>query len=89
MSGELGPVYGVNLIDALPLGSGSMKQAMPTRSDLLKVQRVSERTVAGYEVLLDHYKHQCSEVERLKNVIRQVIRGKWSVTELQEVIGDI
>lgn len=86
MSGETGPVYGVNLIDVLPLGNGAMKQAMPTRSDLLKVQKISERTVAGYEVLLDHYRHQVSEVERLKKEIRNVIAGKWSVTELQEVV---
>lgn len=29
------------------------------------------------------------EVERLKNVIRRVIAGEWSVTDLQEAIGEL
>lgn len=29
------------------------------------------------------------EIERLKSVIRRIISGRWSVTELQESIGDI
>ena len=52
---EMGPIYGVELIDTLPLGNG-MLQAMPSRDDLLQVKRISERTVAGYEVLLDAYR---------------------------------
>ena len=50
---EVGPIYGVELIRDLPIGG--MLQAMPTRSDLDQVRRISERTVAGYEVLLRHY----------------------------------
>lgn len=49
---EKGPIYGVELIDVLPVGSGSMRQAMPSRMDLNRVLKVNERTVAGYEVLL-------------------------------------
>ena len=86
---EKGPVYGVELIKSLQIGSGNMLQALPTRQDLLRVRQISERAVAGFEVLTDHYRHKCEEVERLKNVIRQVIQGRWSVTELQEVIGEI
>ena len=52
---ETGPIYGVELIKSLPLGGGSMKQAMPSRADLEQVRKISERTAAGYEVLLDHY----------------------------------
>jgi len=52
---RIGPVYGVELIDTLPL-DGGMKQAMPGRVDLEKVLKISERTVAGYEVLLEHYR---------------------------------
>lgn len=52
---EKGPIYGVPLIDDLPLGAGSMKQAMPSRGDLEAVAEINQRTVAGYEVLLDHY----------------------------------
>lgn len=29
------------------------------------------------------------EIERLKGLIRHVIRGDWCVTDLQEAIGDI
>lgn len=53
---ETGPIYGVPLIDSLPLDSNcGMLQAMPKRSDLEDVQTLSVRTVAGYEVLLSHY----------------------------------
>ncbi len=38
-SNELGPVYGVPLIDTLPLGSGGMKQQMPSRDDLEFVRK--------------------------------------------------
>lgn len=51
---ERGPVYGVTLIDALPMGD-TMRQQMPDREDLIQVQRLNERVVAGYEVLLSHY----------------------------------
>jgi hypothetical protein len=63
---EKGPIYGVELIDSLPLGTGSMKQAMPSRDDLKAVLKVSERTVAGYEILLDHYRFAVAAVEGLK-----------------------
>lgn len=88
ISNKSGPVYGVRLLDTLPLGSGSMLQAMPCKSDLEQVRRINERTVAGFEVLTDHYREQCNEVARLKDLIRQVIAGQWSVTMLQEAIGD-
>jgi hypothetical protein len=52
---DKGPVYGVQLIDTLPLGQGGMLQQLPCRSDLEKVCKVSYRTAAGYEVLLSHY----------------------------------
>ena len=46
---------------------------MPSRVDLSDVRQVSERVVAGYEVLLSHYRQKCfkiadleSEVARLK-----------------------
>lgn len=86
---EFGPVYGVALIDTLPLGKGGMLQQMPSRSDLDKVKRISTRTVAGYEVLLDHYMNEKAEVARLKEVIRSVIKGDWSITGLQDAIGDV
>ena len=57
---DYGPVYGVELIATLPL-DGGMRQAMPSRRDLQQVREISERTAAGYEVLLEHYR-------RLKDV---------------------
>jgi hypothetical protein len=62
-----GPVYGVELIDTLPLGNGGMSQQMPTRDDLKNVRRVDggERVAAGYEVLLAHYRNT---LERLKAI---------------------
>lgn len=64
---EVGPIYSVPLIDTLPLGSkGGMLQKMPARQDLDDVRQVSERTVAGYEVLLDHYRAKCSRVTELE-----------------------
>lgn len=50
-----GPVYSVDLtIDTLPIGGG-MTQQLPSASDLARVKEVSERTAAGYEVLMAHY----------------------------------
>ena len=55
MKSGVGPIYGVKLIDTLPLDNGSMLQQMPSRQDLDDVRQISERTVAGYEVLLGHW----------------------------------
>jgi len=52
---QTGPVYGVELIDSLPIGNSGFKQAMPGRKDLEQVRKSNERVAAGYEVLLAHY----------------------------------
>lgn len=54
---ELGPIYGVELLDSLPL-DGGMLQQLPSRDDLESIRdlRNGERIVAGYEVLLEHYR---------------------------------
>ena len=58
MTSEHGPIYGVELLDSLPL-DGNMRQALPSRKDLDDVRRCkingNDRVVAGYEVLLEHY----------------------------------
>lgn len=54
-TGEIGPVWGVKLLDCVPL-TGVMMQALPCRQELERVRRTSERTVAAFEVLLAHYK---------------------------------
>lgn len=69
----LGPIYTVPLIDSLPLNpenaSGTLQQ-MPTADDLkgIKDYRQGQRVVAGYEVLLHHWRLQQAEITRLHNV---------------------
>lgn len=60
---ETGPVYGVPLIDTLPLGTGAMLQQMPSRADLEQVRIRNERVAAGYEVLLAHFR-ECQEIAK-------------------------
>jgi hypothetical protein len=55
-----GPVYRVPLRASLPIGG--MTQALPTRQDLEMTRKVSERTAAGYEVLLSHYNRRSEEL---------------------------
>ena len=88
-SNDVGPIYGVRLIEELPLGKGGIIQEMPSSDDLKKVQRISERTVAGFEVLTEHYRSKCNMVSSLRSVIERVIAGEWSVTELQDVLGNL
>lgn len=66
---ETGPIYGVELIDTLPLGTGAMLQAMPSRADLIQARRTSERTVAGYEVLLDAYRTQQKQIAKAVEIL--------------------
>ena len=68
---EIGPIYAVELIDDLPLGydrPNGMRQAMPSRADLDGVRNCgcSGRVVAGYEVLLSHWRAQGVEIEELQ-----------------------
>lgn len=69
MTEQKGPIYGVELIDTLPLDGGEMLQAMPSRVDLERVREVSERTVAGYEVLLEHYRRWRRAAEELARYV--------------------
>lgn len=52
---EKGPTYNVPLLDTLPLGFGGMIHQLPSSQDLEDVRTISQRTAAGYEVLLKHY----------------------------------
>lgn len=63
---EKGPIYGVTLLDELPLGTGSMTQALPNRHDLVIVSKLNMRVAAGYEVLLAHYRDAIERIEKLK-----------------------
>ena len=68
-----GPVYGVPLRSSLPLTGQAcgMIQALPNRRDLEQVRKVSERTAAGYEVLLSHYNQQIEKMKRLEQIIEE------------------
>jgi hypothetical protein len=82
ITADSGPVYGVRLIGSLPIGTGQMLQAMPTRSDLIQAQKVSERTVAGYEVLLSHYRELLIYKEAMDSMAAQFVHPKTTGLEL-------
>lgn len=69
MTQETGPIYGVPLIDTLPLGTGMMTQQMASRDDLVFVRLHSERVVAAYEVALAHLADAREEVKLLKGTV--------------------
>lgn len=65
-TGERGPIYGVELIDGLPLGTGGFTQAMPSLQDLELAREIGGRLPAGYEVLLRHFQEVVEEIETLR-----------------------
>lgn len=65
---ETGPIYNVPLIDTLPLGYGGMWQQLPSRQDLEDVRTMSQRTVAGYEVLMKHYHEAKAKLDELEAI---------------------
>ena len=69
---EVGPVYGVKLIDSMPLNGGTMYQAMPSRADLEQVRKVNERVAAGFEVLLGHYRELLVAVKMFSSSEEQI-----------------
>ena len=65
ITNETGHVYGVSLIDELPL-TGNMRQAMPSRADLEQVNQRNPRVAAGYEVLLASHHKLRAQLARVK-----------------------
>lgn len=63
----LGPIYGVPLIETLPL-SGGMRQQMPSQADLtsIKDRQFGMRVVAGYEILLNSHGDLRKALEHVK-----------------------
>lgn len=63
-----GPVYGVKLIDTLPLGSGILQQMASERDlrDIMEKSSCGERVAAAYEVLLDRYQKFLESLQRIK-----------------------
>jgi hypothetical protein len=68
---EFGPIYGVELLVSLPL-DGGMSQALPSRKDLDDVRRTkingNDRVVAGYEVLLEHYRRMSAAALSMRSL---------------------
>ncbi len=65
-----------------------MMQAMPSRYDLEQARKQNEWVVAGYEVLLSHYREQLNEVQTEMSDSRRD-SGQLESTDLQEAIGDL
>jgi len=65
---ERGPIYGVKLIDTLPI-SGGMSQAMPGREELEKCGKRFIRVAAAYEVLLSHYSSAVADANRYRKML--------------------
>ena len=73
MTQETGPIYGIPLIDKLPLGEGGMLQQMPSRDALeCCLDSDLDSVAAGYEVLLAHYHRVCEERDALKRILSKV-----------------
>lgn len=66
---NIGPIYGFDLLDELPIGG--MTQALPSREDLELVKEHSWRTVAGYEVLLEHYRRAKALADKLGAIVNE------------------
>lgn len=81
---DSGPIYGVRLIRDLPIGTGGMLQAMPSRNDLEQVKTISERTVAGYEVLLSHYVAMKEKADKLEATLRCVVKNCVHIDDTRE-----
>ena len=79
---ENGPVYGVGLIKTLPLGTGCMLQQIPNRRDLEICRTLSERVVAGYEVLLANYQKSMEEVAGLRSAIAAALEELAAAPEI-------
>lgn len=75
MTTELGPTYSVPLIDSLPLGWGGMTQKLPSRQDLEDVRTMSQRTAAGYEVLMKHYRKNQNTLEKVFGFANKMSRS--------------
>lgn len=72
---QLGPTYNVPLLESLPLGFGGMIQKLPSRQDLEDVRTMSQRTAAGYEVLLKHYHKNQNTLEKVFGFANKMSRS--------------
>lgn len=82
---ECGPIYGVELLLTLPLDGGSMRQALPSRADLDDIRRMrisgSDRIVAGFEVLTEHYRRAIVARDRAWRTLARIEEALGTVDE--------
>ena len=74
---ETGPIYGVTLLETMPLDGGTMRQALPSRRDLDDCRKAHfngcDRLVAGYEVLLEHFYRLKAGIETLRPLLDKCV----------------
>jgi len=76
---QIGPVYSCVLLSQLPMtyrGKSNqgieLIQAMPGREELKQVRKISERTVAAYEVLTSHHHAMRSHISQLEKEVKEL-----------------
>lgn len=84
---KAGPLYGVELLESLPIGNAGWSQAMPGREELARVAKISSRTVAAYEVLTAQYLRLKAESEKLESVREQFTKYTQSLKDREP--GDL
>ncbi len=72
---EHGPIYGVELIDTLPIPGSGMFQKMPTREDLEKSRTYGDRVAAGYEIALQRIAQLEAERDKDKAFMQLALEG--------------
>lgn len=87
---EVGPIFGVELLDRLPFDDCSMFQALPNRRDLVEVKKSklagSGRLSSGYEVLLEHYRRAQAENAELR---QQLAEAKAVIDKLPKTADGV
>lgn len=68
----IGPVYGVPLLESLPLGKCGMEQALPRRDELAQVYKCFPRVACGYEALLAHYHELVQEKANVDSMLEEL-----------------
>ena len=90
---ERGPIYDVELIDALPINygtEGGILQAMPSRPDLQNVKDCGygSRMAAGYEILLNTWRMQGQELADIQATLDHHVRACQRGIELWQAAGE-
>lgn len=70
---EKGPIYGVELLETLPLGPGGFRQQMASLDDLKAIAKKHPRIVAAYEILTASFQGMLAE----RNEAREAAKECW------------